>query len=66
MLFVTDEFVPYRTTLVGTDPVVCDETEGNRGHVQCVGHKVNHVPHVVDVLTESNIPQLFDFTPDEP
>jgi hypothetical protein len=40
-----------------------DDAEGDGGDVEGVGHKVKNVPHVPNILLESYVPQLLDFTP---
>ena len=42
---------------------VCYSSETDSRHVEGVGDEVDHVPHVVDVLLQADIPQLLNFTP---
>ena len=45
--------------------VVGDDPERDGGDVERVSDKVDDVPHVVDVLTEANVPKLLDLAPDQ-
>ena len=39
--------------------------QSDGGHVERVGDEVHDVPHVIDVLLQSHVPQLLDLTPDQ-
>lgn len=39
------------------------DAQRHGGHIQRVGHEVDHVPHVMNVLPETHVPQLFHLTP---
>lgn len=45
---------------------IWNDPQGNGGHVQWIGYKINDIPHIVDIFVQSNVPQLFHLTPDEP
>ena len=40
-------------------------SQSNSWQIKRVGDKVHHVPHVADVLLETDVPQLLDLGPDE-
>lgn len=47
-------------------PVVSYDPERDRGYVKRVRYEVDHVPHVVHVLLQAHVPQLFHLRPDQP
>lgn len=46
-------------------PEVSYDPECHRGYVQRVCYEVNHVPHIVHVLLQAHVPQLFHLRPDQ-
>lgn len=46
-------------------PVVSDHPERSGGYVQGVCNEVDHVPHVVHVLLQADVPQLLHLRPNQ-
>ena len=44
---------------------ISHSSQSDGGHVEGVGDEVHDVPHVADVLLETDVPELLDLGPDE-
>ena len=45
---------------------VGNDSQRNGGHVKRVGYKVQYIPHVAQVVGQTEFPELLDLTPDQP
>jgi len=49
-----------------SESVVSYDSEHHRDYVQRVRYEVDHVPHIVHVLLQAHVPQLFHLRPNQP